>query len=261
MSSENDRLTTDALWKALTRNQFQLVYQPIVTLKDRKIIGVEALVRWDHPEHGNVPPLEFIPIAEHSGLIVSIGQWIMTTACTDMAVLQKEYGVYVSVNVSTRQLIHSNFATWVLKVLARAKYPPSALMVELTESVLMEDTVVMKTAFDRLRLRGVQVAIDDFGTGFSSLARLQSFPIDVIKLDRAFVTDIDVHKIAQGMATAILQLSAAVGAEVIVEGVETEAEAKTLINLGFTKGQGFLYSRPQPIEFLTASLLAQSSGG
>ena len=261
MSNGNDRLTVDALWAALSQEQFELVYQPIVTLADRCIIGSEALIRWVHPQHGQVPPMEFIPIAEQSGLIVPMGQWVMTTACKVMQPINEKYGVFLSVNVSTRQLVKGGFAAWALKELEISKLPPTALMIELTESVLMEETPKMKTSFDRLRIRGVKVSIDDFGTGYSSLARLQYFPVDVIKLDRAFVKDIDVRKTAQGMATAILQLSTAIGADIIAEGIETEAEAKTLIDLGFTKGQGFLYSRPQPIEFLTASLLTQSSGG
>ena len=244
----------DGLRVALGAGQLRLAYQPIVGLSDRRIVGSEALLRWTHPERGDVPPAEFIPIAEQSGLIVPIGQWVMNTACEDVLSLQREHGMYISVNVSARQLVGGGFAEWVERVLAGTGLPPSALTVEVTESLLMDDISLIRTAFDRLRCRGVRVAIDDFGTGYSSLARLQSLPVDVIKLDRAFVTGVDVRAEARGMAAAILQLSAVIGAGIVAEGVETEAEAATLLDLGYTAAQGYLFARPMSIEDLTARL-------
>ena len=249
----------DGLRVALGAGQLRLAYQPIVGLSDRRIVGSEALLRWTHPERGDVPPAEFIPIAEQSGLIVPIGQWVMNTACEDVLSLQREHGMYISVNVSARQLVGGGFAEWVERVLAGTGLPPSALTVEVTESLLMDDISLIRTAFDRLRCRGVRVAIDDFGTGYSSLARLQSLPVDVIKLDRAFVTGVDVRAEARGMAAAILQLSAVIGAGIVAEGVETEAEAATLLDLGYTTAQGYLFARPMPIGDLTARLLAESA--
>jgi EAL domain-containing protein (putative c-di-GMP-specific phosphodiesterase class I) len=239
---------------ALGAEQLSIAYQPIIDLADRKIVGAEALLRWTHPERGQVSPAEFIPIAEQSGLIVPIGRWVMDTACDDVLPLQRAQGMYVSVNVSIRQLTSGGCAEWVEEVLERIGLRPCALTVEVTESALMDDISVIRSAFNRLRSRGVRVAIDDFGTGYSSLSRLQQLPVDVIKLDRGFVTGVDVRPEARGMAAAILQLSAAIGAGVVAEGIETEAEAATLLDLGYTHGQGYLLGRPMPIEDLTAHL-------
>jgi diguanylate cyclase (GGDEF)-like protein/PAS domain S-box-containing protein len=244
----------DGIRVALAADQFRLAYQPIVQLCDRRIVGAEALLRWTHPRRGTVAPAEFIPVAEQSGLIVPIGQWVMSTACDDVLSLQREHGVYVSVNVAARQLLGGGFADWVEEVLQRTALPPFALTVEVTESAFMEDIGPVRTAFDRLRSRGVRVSIDDFGTGYSSLARLQRLPVDVIKLDRAFVTGLDVRPEARRMAGAILELSVAIGASIVAEGVETEAEAGTLHDLGYTTAQGYVFARPMPIEELTARL-------
>jgi diguanylate cyclase (GGDEF)-like protein/PAS domain S-box-containing protein len=250
-----DRLAIQAgLRVALGGGQLRLVYQPIVRLSDRRILGSEALLRWTHPERGDVSPAEFIPIAEQSGLIVPIGQWVMNTACEDALPLQREHAVYISVNVSTRQLIGGGFTEWVDRVLERTGLSPRALTIEVTESALLDNISPIRVAFDRLRCRGVRVAIDDFGTGYSSLARLQHLPVDVIKLDRAFVAGVDVRAEARGMAAAILQLSDAIGAAIVAEGVETEAEAATLLDLGYTAAQGYLFARPMSIEDLTARL-------
>ena len=183
----------------------------------------------------------------------------MNTACEDVLSLQRDHGMYISVNASVRQLIGGGFAEWVEAVLESTGLRPSALMVEVTESALMDDIGLIRTAFERLRSLGVKLAIDDFGTGYSSLARLQHLPVDVIKLDRAFVTDVDVRAEARGMAVAILQLSAAIGAGTVAEGVETEAEAATLIDLGYTAGQGYLFARAMPLEDLTARLCAEAA--
>jgi diguanylate cyclase (GGDEF)-like protein/PAS domain S-box-containing protein len=255
-----DRLAIQAgLRVALGGGQLRLVYQPIVRLSDRRILGSEALLRWTHPERGDVSPAEFIPIAEQSGLIVPIGQWVMNTACEDALTLQREHGVYVSVNVSARQLIGGGFTEWVDGVLERTGLSPRALTIEVTESALLDNISPIRVAFDRLRCRGVRVAIDDFGTGYSSLARLQHLPVDVIKLDRAFVAGVDVRAEARGMAAAILQLSDAIGAAIVAEGVETEAEAATLLDLGYTAAQGYLFARPMSIGDLTAQLGATAA--
>ncbi len=195
-------------------------------------------------------PAEFIPIAERSGLIVPIGRWAMETACNDMLSLQRDNGLYVSVNVSARQLIGRSFAEWLEGVLSRTGLPPSALIVEVTESALMDDVAPIRVALNRLRSQGVRVAVDDFGTGYSSLARLQDLPFDMIKLDRAFVTNVGVRPQARRMAAAILQMSAAIGAAIVAEGVETETEADTLLDLGYEMAQGYLLARPMPIEEL-----------
>jgi diguanylate cyclase (GGDEF)-like protein len=245
----------DGLRKAMDAGQLHIAYQPIVHLDNRQIIGAEALLRWTHPEKGNIPPVDFIHVAEKSGLIVPIGQWVMRSACETMAPLHNECDVYIAVNVSVRQLVGDLFAAWVEDVLARTRLAPCALVVEVTETALMDDIGLVRSAFHRLRAQGVQVAIDDFGTGYSSLARLQRLPVDVIKLDRAFVTDVDSRPEARAMAAAILQVSGAIGARIVAEGIETEAEAATLLDLGYTTAQGYLFGRPMPIEDFRAQLI------
>jgi diguanylate cyclase (GGDEF)-like protein/PAS domain S-box-containing protein len=244
----------DGLRLALSARELHVAYQPIVSLADRSFVGAEALLRWVHPERGAISPSEFIPVAERSGLIVPIGRWVMDTACKDMRPLRRDHGLYVAVNVSVRQLIAGGFAEWVEAALARSEMPASALTVEVTEGALMDEIDSVRVAFHRLRAHGVRVSIDDFGTGYSSLSRLQDLPIDVIKLDRAFVTDVDKRTEGRAMATAILQLSTAIGASIIAEGIETEAEAATLFDLGYSTGQGFLFARPMPINDLVARL-------
>jgi EAL domain-containing protein (putative c-di-GMP-specific phosphodiesterase class I) len=239
---------------ALGAGELHVAYQPIVTLADRRIIGSEALLRWTHPEWGYVSPAAFIPIAERTGLIAPIGRWVMDTACDDARALLRDYGLSISVNVSVRQFSGGRFAEWVECVLDRTGLPPSALTVEVTEGAFMDDITMIRAALQRLRSLGVRVAIDDFGTGYSSLARLEVLPVDMIKLDRAFVTEIDVRSEARGMAAAILQISGAIGADIVAEGIETEAEAATLRDLGYKLGQGYLLARPMPIEALTARL-------
>ena len=242
---------------ALRTGALRIAYQPIVNLADRRVVGAEALLRWSHPERGAVSPVEFIPVAEQCGLIVPIGQWVMTTACEDVRTLRREQSINVSVNVSARQLVGGRFAGWVEQVLDAVGLPASALTIEVTESALMDDVAPVSDAFGQLRARGVRVAIDDFGTGYSSLARLQNLPVDVIKLDRAFVTGVDLHAETRHMAAAILQLSAAIGAEIVAEGVETEGEADTLLDLGYTAAQGFLFARPMPLADLRALIGAE----
>jgi diguanylate cyclase (GGDEF)-like protein len=252
-----DRISIEAgLRTALDSARLHLAYQPIVNLDDRSIVGAEALLRWTDPKRGPIPPSEFIPVAEQSGLIVPIGQWVMNAACETMQSVHSAHDLYIAVNVSARQLVEDGFATWVEEVLGRTGLPAHALTVEVTESALMDDVDQVRAAFDRLRSLGVKVSIDDFGTGYSSLARLQSLPVDIIKLDRAFVTDLDSRPEARAMAAAILHVSTAIGAEMVAEGVETEREASTLLDLGYTVGQGFLFAKPMPIGALNARLEA-----
>jgi EAL domain-containing protein (putative c-di-GMP-specific phosphodiesterase class I) len=203
--------------------------------------------------------VDFIPIAEQSGLIIQIGQWVMTTACGDVRPLQLEHGIQLSVNISVRQLTGGMFWEWLEHVLEQTMLPPTALTVEVTETALMEDIPHMRQTFERLRSAGVKVALDDFGTGYSSLARLSRVPVDVIKLDRAFVTDIDTRVEARHMASAILGLSTAIGATMVAEGIETEAEAATLLDLGCVVGQGFLFARAMSIADLTERLAIEAA--
>lgn len=246
----------DGLRVAMLWGQLRVAYQPVVRLDDRRIIGAEALLRWSHPELGDVPRAEFIPIAERSGLIIPIGQWVMTTAAEHMLELERDFGTYVTVNVSVRQLSDARFAGWVEEMLERTGLPSRALVLEVTESSLMDNISQTRTAFEQLRAHGVRVCIDDFGTGYSSLARLQQLPVDMVKLDRAFVTGIDVSEQARAMAEAILHVSVAIGAEIVAEGVETEAEAATLAGLGYRAAQGYLFALPLSLPELRARVAA-----
>ncbi len=242
------RLRTEAgLRAALVAGTLHLAYQPIVSLIDRRILGAEALLRWDDPVRGPISPVEFIPIAEATGLIVPIGEWVMNRACADAAELHRDHDLHVSVNVSARQLVSGDFSAWLDGVLAATGLPATALTVEVTESAVLHDLTTVQTAFDRIRSHGVRIAIDDFGTGFSSLARLQRLPVDIIKLDRDFVRDIGEQPGAHTMATAIFELSKAIGASIVAEGVETEAQAATLRDIGYESAQGFLFARPMPL--------------
>ncbi len=242
------------LHAALRDGTLSLAYQPIVTLIDGQIRGAEALLRWNQPGRGEVPPAEFIPVARQSGLIVPMGAWVMDQACRDILRLEKGRELGIAVNVSIRQLAVGRFATWLAAILEQTGFAPSALTVEITESVLMDEIEPIRRAFEVVRDWGVKVAIDDFGTGYSSLARLQHLPIDAIKLDRPFVSGINARPEARDMATAIWHLGATVGAEVIAEGVETQTEASVLVELGYTVGQGYLFARPMPIEALKRHL-------
>jgi EAL domain-containing protein (putative c-di-GMP-specific phosphodiesterase class I) len=244
----------------LSGGDLHLDYQPIVSLSDGRIVGAEALLRWTHPQRGPIPPVEFIPVAEQSGLILPIGQWVLETACADGMPWQRHHGMYIAINVSVRQLLVGDFSATVEDVLARTGLTPARLVIEVTESVLMDDLRPIRVAFDGLRSMGVRVAVDDFGTGFSSLARLQDLPVDIIKLDRAFVTGIDARPQRRRMAKAILQLSEAIGADIVAEGIETEEEAAVLRGLGYQVGQGFLFARPMSGSDLTSWVGAKGAG-
>jgi diguanylate cyclase (GGDEF)-like protein/PAS domain S-box-containing protein len=259
IEAENRLVIQAGLRVALAGGELSVAYQPIVDLGRRLTVGSEALLRWTHPVRGAVAPVDFIPIAEQSGLIIQIGQWVMTTACADARPLQLEHGIQLSVNISVRQLAGGTFSEWLEQVLEQTTLPPAALTVEVTETALMEDIPHIRETFERLRSAGVKVALDDFGTGYSSLARLSRIPVDVIKLDRAFVTDIDTRVEARHMASAILGLSTAIGATMIAEGIESEAEAATLRDIGCVLGQGFLYARPMSIADLTRHLVREAA--
>jgi diguanylate cyclase (GGDEF)-like protein/PAS domain S-box-containing protein len=258
----HQRLSTEGgLRAALVGGTLHLAYQPIVSLIDRRILGAEALLRWDDPVRGPISPVEFIPIAEATGLIVPIGDWVMNRACEDAAQLHRDNDFHMSVNVSTRQLVSGDFSAWLDGVLAATGLPATALTVEVTESAVLHDLNTVQAAFGRLRSHGVRIAIDDFGTGFSSLARLQRLPVDIIKLDREFVRDIGDQPGARTMATAIFELSKAIGASIVAEGVETEAQAATLRDIGYESAQGFLFARPMPLAELHELLNAGRRAG
>ncbi|MBB3095540.1 diguanylate cyclase (GGDEF)-like protein [Actinoplanes campanulatus] len=245
-SSEQARLGAQ-IRHGLDTGQFQVVYQPIVRLPECRVVAVEALVRWRHPQRGLISPALFIPVAERNGLIVELGAWILETACERLARWTAELGPLapdrVSVNVSARQLARSGFAASVAAVLARTGLAPHRLTVEVTETAVFEGGPAV-AALHELRALGVRIALDDFGTGHSSLGLLQSVPVDVLKIDKSFVdrvTEAGRHAV---IAEAMMQVTSGLGLDAVAEGVETAEQAEVLYRLGYRLLQGYHFGRP-----------------
>jgi diguanylate cyclase (GGDEF)-like protein/PAS domain S-box-containing protein len=242
---------------AIEGQQLEAHYQPIVDLGSRHLVGVEALMRWRHPTRGLVQPLEFIPLAEETGQIVQMTQWMLNRACADVVRLQKELphgtGLRVSVNVSSRYLNHGHVAEEVKQALEANALAPDCLILEVTESLLLENTERLERIFHELKLLGVRLALDDFGTGYSSLAYLHRFPIDILKIDRSFVERL-AHEgggsegvDAVALAKAILSLADALGLDTVAEGIELDEQRDTLLALGCKTGQGFSFGKAMPV--------------
>jgi EAL domain-containing protein (putative c-di-GMP-specific phosphodiesterase class I)/GGDEF domain-containing protein len=247
--SMNDRRAADAaiaeaLEGALARDEFTVLYQPIVDLATGRVVAAEALLRWQHPLHGAVPPAVFIPVAERSGEIVGIGRWVMEQAVRQVAAWRAAGAdLSVAVNVSPRQLREPHLAGDVLAVLEEAGAPADCLVVEVTESAMVDEAVEV-AALRRLRSAGVRIAIDDFGTGFSSLQYLTRLPVDVLKIDRSFVDRLDGTAESAAIAEAVIRLAQVLRLTTVAEGIETEDQAGELLALGSERGQGYLFSRP-----------------
>ena len=241
---ERHRLDLE-LHTALTSGQFFLQYQPTVTLATGALVGVEGLLRWRHPVHGVVGPDEFVPALESTGLIVPVGRWVLETACRTGATWQAlGHRVVVAVNVSPKQLQRDRFVDDVESALTSTGFDPSLLVLELTETTLMRGADTLVSRLLRLRRTGVRLAIDDFGTGFSSLAYLQQFPIDVLKIDRSFVVGLAERSKSGAIIQTFVHLGKALGLEVVAEGIETREQRDELAALGVDMGQGFLFSPP-----------------
>ncbi|CAN7274182.1 putative bifunctional diguanylate cyclase/phosphodiesterase [Rhizobium leguminosarum] len=229
---------------AMENEEFELHYQPLYDLSQRRICGFEALIRWNHPVRGRVPPMDFIPLAEEVGLIVDIGRWVLRRACNDAA--QWPEGIKVAVNVSAIQFSSSDLTRDVADALAAAALSPSRLELEITESVLMENLSEVLPILHALKERGIRISMDDFGTGYSSLSYLSSFPFDKIKIDKSFVNDIVDNKEAHAIMHAIILLGDALGMRVTVEGVETAAQLALLECEECDEIQGYHISPPRP---------------
>lgn len=236
------------LQEALRASHLELHYQPIVKLSSREMTGVEALVRWRHPEKGLIPPGDFIPIAERTGLIVPIGAFVVARACSDIAA--RSDTLSVAVNVSAIEFRDSNVADTVMHALDASGLAPNRLKIEITESLLMRKDAVTLGQLHALRQLGVCISMDDFGTGYSSLSYLHSYPIDCIKIDQSFVRGIGTIKHSQAIIRAICELGKCMGMTTIAEGVETEEQYLALKGLGCQEVQGYLLGRPQPIDAL-----------
>ncbi|MFN8526927.1 MAG: EAL domain-containing protein [Chloroflexota bacterium] len=248
-----ERLQLEAdLRHALERDELMLHFQPIVSLATGCIEEVEALIRWQHPERGLVPPGMFIPVAEETGLIVSIGDWVLREACGQAATWCARTGrkraIRVSVNVAARQIKEPGFATSVASAVAEAKLDPALLKIEITESTLIADTEANISLLASLKTLGVKLAIDDFGTGYSSLAYLKRFPLDTLKIDRSFVSGLGTQSADRSIVESVVTLGKGLGLQITAEGVETAAQWRALKLLGCDQGQGFYFERPIPAE-------------
>jgi diguanylate cyclase (GGDEF)-like protein/PAS domain S-box-containing protein len=239
------------LRRALERGELRVHYQPIVELSSGKILGVEALVRWEHRERGLVPPSEFIPLAEETGLVVPLGHWVLDEACRALSTLPER--ITLSVNLSGRQLLQPEFCTELKEMLARCRIDPSRLRLELTESMLIGNGAAAIAALTQLRGTGVRLCIDDFGTGYSSLSYLHELPIDSLKIDRSFVGAMGDDERKIKIVQSILVLGKALGIDVVAEGVETQEQVEVLRRLGCERAQGYFFARPVPLEQLSLS--------
>ncbi len=246
------------LSRALTEAQFLLHYQPIIELHSGYLLGVEALVRWKHPKRGLLGPSEFIGVAEESGQIVQLGRWVLAQACREVKVWQARLPegrqVRVGVNVSAVQLTQSDICADVAKALKLSGIDPGCLVIELTESVLMQNGDDVFAKLTQLKKQGVRIAIDDFGTGYSSLSYLHRFPIDILKIDRSFVEQLGKVDAGAGLARSIITLGETLGLEVVAEGIELEHQQIELIELGCVAGQGYYYSKPAMLHELEYSI-------
>ena len=241
--------------QALARREFQLHYQPQLNLQNNRITGCEALIRWKHPERGMVSPLDFIPLAEEIGLIVPIGEWVMRQACRDAA--SWPVPLSVAVNVSPAQFKSERLVEMVMSVLSSSGLPARRLEVEITEGVLLQESERTLQTLHRLRELGVRVSMDDFGTGYSSLSYLRSFPFDKIKIDRSFVKDLSAKPDGDAIIRAIAGLGQSLGMTTVAEGVETADQMERIRADGCTDVQGYLISRPIPVDDLVELLTSQ----
>jgi diguanylate cyclase (GGDEF)-like protein len=245
-----------ALHRALRRQEFRVFYQPLVRFAGAAVVGFEALVRWQHPERGLVAPLDFIPVAEETGLIVPIGAWVIDEVCRQAAIWQDQAPGFdplvVSVNLSARQLAHPDLVSTIATAIARNRLDPATLVFEVTESTLMSDPGLAVTILHALRALGVRIAVDDFGTGHSSLGYLKQLPVDCLKIDRSFVSGLGVDPDDRAIVGAVVSMGHALGLTVTAEGVETLEQLDALESLGCDVGQGFYFAKPQPGDVVAA---------
>jgi len=241
--------------QGLARREFQLHYQPQLQLEGNRLVGCEALIRWNHPERGMISPLDFIPLAEEIGLIVPIGEWVMRQACRDAMTWPTP--LTVAVNVSPAQFKSERLVEMVMSALAASGLPATRLEVEITEGVLLQENAKTLQTLHRLRELGVRVSMDDFGTGYSSLSYLRSFPFDKIKIDRSFVSDLSANRDGVAIIRAIAGLGKSLGMTTVAEGVETHDQMERIRTEGCTDVQGYLISRPVSATELLAFLSSE----
>jgi EAL domain-containing protein (putative c-di-GMP-specific phosphodiesterase class I) len=239
-----------ALRQAIARQELALFYQPVIDLNAGRVVGAEALLRWRHPEIGPIPPAQFLPVLEQSGMIDEVGRWVLDTACRDALAFEalNVPGFRVGVNLSARQFRDPTLAEMTAETLRRHDLKPHRLELELTEASLMEDLPHTRATFDTLAQLGVGVAIDDFGAGSSSLGDLKSLTFSKLKIDRAFVVQVAERHDSQAVCAALIELGRRLDIAVLAEGVETPEEVDALRVLGCQLFQGFFFARPLPVE-------------
>jgi EAL domain-containing protein (putative c-di-GMP-specific phosphodiesterase class I) len=245
-----------SLRRAIDRNEFLLHYQPKLNFETGTITGVEALVRWKHPDLGMVSPAQFIPLAEETGLIVPIGEWVLRTAC-EQGRAWREAGLpplRIAVNLSARQFAHKNLLDDVARIMAETGSPAESLEFELTESLVMQNPEHATQLLHKLKGMGITLAIDDFGTGYSSLSYLKRFPIDCIKVDRSFIKDIPEDADDMAITKGVIALGHSLRLKIVAEGVETAEQQEFLRTNGCDEMQGFLFSKPLAAEDVTKFL-------
>ena len=247
---------------AAESGQLEVHYQPTVRLSDGRTTGFEALVRWNHPERGLIPPVEFIPLAEETGAISGIGRWVLREALRQGAVWSAETGVplRMAVNLSPRQFQDGDVAAEVAAALKETGFPAAQLTIEVTEGVLVRDVDSVVAQLEALRAMGIRIAIDDFGTGFSGLSYLRHLPADILKIDRSFVSDLPTGRSATTLISSIVELARTLGLDVVAEGVETDAQRRALVDLRCASAQGYYFARPEPAGRAGAHLPAQLPG-
>ncbi len=247
----------EALRGALSRGEISAVFQPIVDLETGRVRAYETLARWEHPQLGSVSPVEFIPAAEETGDIIAIGEWILQQACAQLA-LWRTTGtpdLQLTVNLAPLQLEQPNLADIVDRILQQTGVPGTALILEITEGVLLENATIQHDNLQRLRQLGIRIALDDFGTGYSALGYLKRFPIDIIKIDRSFITGIEHQRYDTALIQAILAMANAMNLELVAEGIETPNQRQILRLLGCRYGQGYLLAKPLPAAHSTPATI------
>jgi predicted signal transduction protein with EAL and GGDEF domain len=246
----------NGLEAALRTGQFHMAYQPIVTARNGKVLGFEALVRWNSPEHGAVSPAEFVPVAEETGMILDLGDWITRQAFKDA---RRWGGPYVSVNLSARQFLRQNVSERILRYAEEADLAPNRIQIELTETAIIDDVDRAAHNLEVLRGAGMRVALDDFGTGYSSLTYLNQFAIDCIKIDKSFVDNVARDKQSAIIVASVTKLASSLGMGVVAEGVETDQQRHVLTAAGCGALQGYRFGRPMsPSEAKTMVLSAEN---
>lgn len=237
------------LRRALTEQEFLVYYQPKVCLKTSRIVGAEALIRWQMPDLGLIPPNEFIPISEEIGLILPIGRWVLEQSCRQAKIWREKFSpdLVISVNISPKQFQDPSLLQFIQQVLSNIGLPGQALQLEITEGLLMGEAELLLPVFNAIKKLGVSISLDDFGTGFSSLSYLQRFPIDNLKIDRSFIRDIPQNQDSVVLTRAIIAMANALGMSVTAEGVEKADQMFFLTDSGCQEMQGFYFSKPLPV--------------